>query len=80
MVLRSINKIFEEHFLGNRLFRLVAILKGTNKIFEKQLQENPSERHAVLNLSAKFFKNTYEGICILESISVSMYKIYEIHL
>ena len=33
------NKIFQEHFLDNPVFRLVAILKSTNKIFEKQLQK-----------------------------------------
>ena len=34
------NKIFQEHFLDNPVFRLVAILKSINKIFEKQLQNN----------------------------------------
>ena len=35
------NKIFQEHFLDNPVFRLVAILESVNKIFEKQLQKNP---------------------------------------
>ena len=35
------NKIFQEQFLDNLVFRLVAILKSINKIFEKQLQRNP---------------------------------------
>ena len=33
-------KIFQEYFLGNPVFRLVAILKSINKIFEKQLQRS----------------------------------------
>ena len=35
------NKIFQEHFLDNAVFRLVAILKSIKKIFKKQLQKNP---------------------------------------
>ena len=35
------SKIFQEHFLDIPVFRLVATLKSTNKIFEKQLQRNP---------------------------------------
>ena len=35
------NKIFQEHFLDNPVFRLVAIVKSINKIFQKQLQKNP---------------------------------------
>ena len=35
------NKIFQEYFLDDLIFRLVAILKSINKIFEKQLQRNP---------------------------------------
>ena len=34
-VSESVNKIFKEQF-----FRLVAILKSNNKIFEKQLRRN----------------------------------------
>ena len=34
------NKIFKEYFLDNPVFRLVAILKSINKVFEKQLQRN----------------------------------------
>ena len=30
------NKIFEEYFLDNPVFRLVAILKSINKIYEKK--------------------------------------------
>ena len=33
------NKIFQEHFLDNAVFRLVAILKSIKKIFKKQLQK-----------------------------------------
>ena len=33
------NKIFQEHFLDNPVFRLVA-MESINKIFEKQLQKN----------------------------------------
>ena len=33
------NKIFQEHFLDNPVFRLVAILKSIYKIFEKQVQK-----------------------------------------
>ena len=35
------NKIFQEQFPDNPVFRLVAILKSINKIFEEQLQKNP---------------------------------------
>ena len=30
------NKIFKEYFLDNPVFRLVAILKSINKIYEKK--------------------------------------------
>ena len=33
------NKIFQEHFLDNPVFILVAILKSINKMLEKQLQK-----------------------------------------
>ena len=32
VVLKSMNKIFQEHFLDNPVFRLVAILKSINQI------------------------------------------------
>ena len=70
-VLESANKIFREHFLDDPVFRLVAILKSVNKIFEKQ---NP------LKISTKSFKNISEKICILENWSVSTNKIFEIQL
>ena len=35
------NKIFQEHFLDNPVFRLVAIRKSINKLYEKQLLKNP---------------------------------------
>ena len=38
---KSMNKIFQDHVLDNLAFRLVAILKSVDKIFEKQLQINP---------------------------------------
>ena len=38
---KSMNKIFQGHVLDNLAFRLVAILKSVDKIFEKQLQINP---------------------------------------
>ena len=34
------NKIIQEHFLDNLVFRFVAILKSINKIFKKELQRN----------------------------------------
>ena len=40
-VLESTNKILQEYFLDIPVFKLVAILKSINKIFEKQLQRNP---------------------------------------
>ena len=33
------NNIFQKHFLDNPVFRLVAILKSINNIFEKQFKE-----------------------------------------
>ena len=38
------NKIFQEHFLDNPVFRMVTILKSINKIFKKQLQKNQFSR------------------------------------
>ena len=41
-VQKSTNKIFQEYFLDNPVFKLTAILKSINKIFKKQLlQINP---------------------------------------
>ena len=68
-------KIFQEYFLDDSVFRLVAILKSINKIFEKQLQRNPFLRWVVSNLSTKTCKEIY----VLESCSVSMNKIFEVH-
>ena len=47
VVLNSMNKIFQEHFLDNPVFRLVAILNSMNKIFEKQLQRNTFLRYLI---------------------------------
>ena len=74
------NKLIQEHFSDDPVFRLVTILKSINKILEKQLQRNPFFKMVIPNLSAKSLKNTCEEICILESFSVSMSKIFEIHL
>ena len=79
---KLLNKIFREEFLDNlvfRFFRLVSILKSTNKIFEKHVK-NQFLRQVVPNLSPKFLKNTCREIGILESCSVSMKKTLEIHL
>ena len=38
VVVKSMNKIFREHFLDNPVLRLIAILKSLNKIFVKELQ------------------------------------------
>ena len=35
--LGSMNKLFQEYFLNDLVFRLVGIQKSINKIFEKQL-------------------------------------------
>ena len=50
------NKIFQEYFLDDQVFRLVAILKSINKNFEKQIQRNS----LLPNLSTKSLKNSYE--------------------
>ena len=39
-VLQYMNKIFQEPFLGDPVFRSVAIIKSMNKIFETQLKRN----------------------------------------
>ena len=56
------NKIFQEHFLDNPAFRLVAILKSINKVFKKQLQRNAFLRYVIQNLSAKSLKNLYQNL------------------
>ena len=35
------NTFFQEYFLDDPVFKLLAIQKSVNKIFEKQLQKNP---------------------------------------
>ena len=44
------DKIFREDFLDNPVFRLEAILKSINKIFENKFQRNPFLRYVVPNL------------------------------
>ena len=73
------NKIFQEHFLDIPVFRLVAILKSANKIFEKQPQRNPFKLDDSESIS-KIFEKDQQKTCILENFSVSMNKIFEIHL
>ena len=74
------DKIFQEYFLDNPAFRLVAILICINKIFQNQLQRNPFLRQAVPNLSTTSLRNTDKEICILEGCSVPMNKIFQIYL
>ena len=62
------SKIFQEYFLNDPVFKLVAIQKSINKIFKKQLERNPFLRFL-------FFEKEN---CILESCSVSINKIREI--
>ena len=50
------NKTFQELFLDNPVFRLVAVLKPINKIFEKELQKNLFLMEMILNLSTKSLK------------------------
>ena len=38
VVVKSMNKIFQEHFLDNPVFKLVNIVKSLNKVFIKGLQ------------------------------------------
>ena len=59
-VLQSMNKIFQEPFLGDQVFRSVAIMKSMNKIFEKQLKRNSFLRQSVSNRSSKSLKNYSE--------------------
>ena len=70
----------QEYFLDNPVFRLETILKSINKLFEKQLQRYPFLSQVVPNLPTKSLKNTWKKICILESGSVSINKIFEMHL
>ena len=77
-------RIYEQH-LSRILFRRSRFWIGSysevmTKLIEKQLQKNQFLRYVVPNLSAKSLKNTWEEICILETCSVSMNKIFEIHL
>ena len=74
------NKIFLEYFLDDPVFKLVAIQKSINNIFKKQFQRNPFLRKVVSNLSTESLKNTCKEICVLESCSVSVNKIFEMHL
>ena len=50
------DKIFQEYFLDNPAFRLVAIPICINKIFQNQLQRNPFLRQEVPNLSKKLLE------------------------
>ena len=68
------NEMFQEYFLDDPGFRLVAILKCI-KIFQNQFQRNP-----YLRLSTESLKNTCKKIYILEGFSVSINKIFEVHL
>ena len=47
------NKIFEEQFLENPVFRLVAILKSINKIFEKRTQRKVGDSESVNKILEK---------------------------
>ena len=72
------NKIFQEYFSDNPVFSL-----GYSEIYLQNFQKTTSKKSnfkIILNLSAKSLKNTYKEICILESFSVSMKKIFEIRL
>ena len=64
-VLESMNKIFQEYFLDDPVFRLVDILKSIKKNFEKQLERNQILRYLVQNLSTKSLKNTCKEMYIL---------------
>ena len=55
MSVESMNKIFQEYFLADPVFKLAAILKSINKILQKQLQRNPL---VVPNLSTKSLKKS----------------------
>ena len=77
-------RIYEQH-LSRILFRrsrfwICSYSEVMTKLIEKQLQKNQFLRYVVPNLSTKSLKNTWEEICILETCSVSMNKIFEIHL
>ena len=77
--------IISEQHLSKILFRRSSFWIGSyseviTKLIEKQLQKNQFLRYVVPNLSTKSLKNTWEEICILETCSVFMNKIFEIHL
>ena len=77
--------IISEQHLSKILFRRSSFWIGSyseviTKLIEKQLQKNQFLRYVVPNLSTKALKNTWEEICILETCSVFMNKIFEIHL
>ena len=77
-------RIYEQH-LSRIIFRrsrfwICSYSEVMTKLIEKQLQKNQFLRYVVPNLSTKSLKNTWEEICILETCSVSMNKIFEIHL
>ena len=63
-----------KYFLGNSVFRLVAVLKSINKVFKKQLWRNPFLSEVAPNLSTKSLINTCSKICIFESCCVYMNK------
>ena len=69
-VLESMNKIIKEYFLDNPVLRLVTILKSI-----KELQRVSAES-INRNLEKWLQRNL---ICILESCSVSLNKIFEMH-
>ena len=56
------NKIFQEHFLDIPVFRLVAILKSANKIFEKQPQRNPFKLDDSESISKIFEKDQQKNL------------------
>ena len=58
----------------------VAFLKSINNALEKCPQRNQFLRQVVLYLPAVSLQSTFEEIQILESCSVPMNKIFEIHL
>ena len=95
-VLEFMNKIFQEYFLDDPVFRLVAILKYIKNFskdnfkgihseiykffFEKTTSKKSIFKVSSYSLSTKSFKNTFKEISILESCSVSVNKTYKIHL
>ena len=59
-VLQYMNKIFQEPFLGDPVFRSVAIIKSMNNSFETQLKRNSFLRQVVSNRTSKSLKNYSE--------------------